>query len=423
MFHSDHSNIQRSPVIGLAAFLVVVLVVSHSMAQSVERTFDGPSVPPSVTKLFAELAPKLDELANDSDQLIELAKRFESEFDSETMPEGIRMLISIAHGSQMGPMDGWFGPGRHAYDFNWLRNRYQAKAEMVVEKSEFRGDDRSFQTLDRNRNGKIEAGDLDWSDNNPYLREAAIVMRVFRRIDSSGDASVSKEEWDAFYQAMSEDSQIRSEGWRNAFLGGPGGFLPGDQPTQERLIHGLFGGEVGSLGEGPKIGQPAPDFFLKTHDGKQSIRLSDRTGDKPVVLVFGNFTCGPFRRNFPEIDDLAKKWKDQASFIGIYVREAHPTDGWMMESNTRMGVQFAQPKTYEERTKIAQQCNTKLKYSMPLLVDEIDDPVGTAYSGMPARLYVIDRKGMITYQSGRGPFGFKGGEMEQALVMTLLADQ
>ena len=57
---------------------------------------------------------------------------------------------------------------------------------------------------------------------------------------------------------------------------------------------------------------------------------------------------------------------------------------------------------------------------MPLLVDEIVDPVGNAYSGMPTqRLYVIDRQGKcVAYKSGRGPFGFKSGEMEQGkLVM------
>jgi hypothetical protein len=39
---------------------------------------------------------------------------------------------------------------------------------------------------------------------------------------------------------------------------------------------------------------------------------------------------------------------------------------------------------------------------------------------MPARLYVIDSKGKVAYKGGRGPFGFKPGEMEQALVMSLL---
>jgi hypothetical protein len=58
--------------------------------------------------------------------------------------------------------------------------------------------------------------------------------------------------------------------------------------------------------------------------------------------------------------------------------------------------------------------------SIPLLVDEIDDRVGHAYSGMPSRLYVIDTEGKVAYKSGRGPFGFKPAEMEQALVLLLI---
>src|SRR5437867_4809911 len=58
--------------------------------------------------------------------------------------------------------------------------------------------------------------------------------------------------------------------------------------------------------------------------------------------------------------------------------------------------------------------------SIPLLVDGIHDEVGHAYSGMPDRLYVIDRAGRVAYKGGRGPFGFKPAEMEQSLVMLLL---
>ena len=58
--------------------------------------------------------------------------------------------------------------------------------------------------------------------------------------------------------------------------------------------------------------------------------------------------------------------------------------------------------------------------TLPLLVDEMDDRVGHAYSGMPVRFYVIDRAGKVAYKSGRGPFGFKPDEMEQSLVMPLL---
>src|SRR5262245_26987230 len=91
-----------------------------------------------------------------------------------------------------------------------------------------------------------------------------------------------------------------------------------------------------------------------------------------------------------------------------------------MTSNDRAGVVVKQPKTKAERVKVANHCCTALQMSMPVLVDEMDDRVGHAYSGMPDRLYVIDRDGKVTYKGGRGPFGFKPGEMEQSLVLTLL---
>src|SRR5262244_4203579 len=91
-----------------------------------------------------------------------------------------------------------------------------------------------------------------------------------------------------------------------------------------------------------------------------------------------------------------------------------------MTSNDRAGVVVKQPKTKSERVKVANHCCTALQMSMPVLVDEIDDRVGHAYSGMPDRLYVIDRDGRVTYKGGRGPFGFNAAEMEQALVLHLL---
>ena len=106
----------------------------------------------------------------------------------------------------------------------------------------------------------------------------------------------------------------------------------------------------------------------------------------------------------------------------MYVREAHPTDGWSMESNDRAGVAVAQPKNRDERAKVAEKCCDLLEMNMPVLVDEIDDRVGNAYSGMPDRLYLVDRLGRVAYKSGRGPFGFKPGEMEQSLAMLLLED-
>ena len=119
---------------------------------------------------------------------------------------------------------------------------------------------------------------------------------------------------------------------------------------------------------------------------------------------------------------MKKRYGDRVEFVGIYVREAHPTDGWRMSSNDRAGVTFAQPTTKEEREAVAAKCCTTLKMTIPLLVDGIDDAVGHLYSGMPDRLYLIDKQGRVAYKGGRGPFGFKPGELEQAIVMNLLED-
>ena len=106
----------------------------------------------------------------------------------------------------------------------------------------------------------------------------------------------------------------------------------------------------------------------------------------------------------------------------MYVREAHPIEGWRMESNDRVGVAVAQPRSNFQRVEVATQCHDLLEMSMPVLVDGIDDRVGHAYSGMPDRIYIIDREGKVAYKSGRGPFWFNPAEMEQALIMMLLED-
>jgi hypothetical protein len=109
------------------------------------------------------------------------------------------------------------------------------------------------------------------------------------------------------------------------------------------------------------------------------------------------------------------RYGDEVEFLAVYVREAHPVEGWRMASNDRVGIAVPQPKTMHERLGIAETCRGRLEINMPLLVDEIDDRVGRAYSGMPDRLYLIDRAGKVAYKGGRGPFGFKPGELEQSI--------
>lgn len=349
-------------------------------------------------------------------------EEIEKAYEGKTAPEAIRMYLAIVKGSRMGAGDGWFGPAQSRYDFAWLAERHGVDPKNGIDAKTYQGPANEFARLDRNRDGRITEEDMNWSERSQWVQQAYLVNRLFRKIDPNGDGQLTRDEWLAFYDATAQGkSSLSSEDLRDAWLGGmSSGFLPGDAPTPETLLNGLFTGEVGSLQEGPALNDLAPDFILKTQDGTQTVRLKDVIGSKPVVLTFGNFTCGPFRSMYPGVEEIYKRFKDDAVFLNVYVREAHPTDGWKMESNAKVGVAVAQPKTYSERTAVAQQCHKLLKPTIPLLVDDVDDRTGNAYSGMPARLYVIDKSGRVAFKSGRGPFGFKTGEMEQALVMTLL---
>jgi hypothetical protein len=117
---------------------------------------------------------------------------------------------------------------------------------------------------------------------------------------------------------------------------------------------------------------------------------------------------------------LQEAYKDRVQFLGVYVREAHAADGWWPQAQGQTACNLKQPKTLQERFAAAQESCATLHATMPVLVDSLDDIVGHAYSGMPDRLYVIDKEGRVAYKGGRGPFGFRPQEMAQALAMLLL---
>jgi hypothetical protein len=106
-------------------------------------------------------------------------------------------------------------------------------------------------------------------------------------------------------------------------------------------------------------------------------------------------------------------------FLLVYIREAHPEEGWIVPENRRSGIAVHEPGTDLERRAVASTCAVNLEISMPTVVDGVDNAVASAYGGWPDRLYLIGLDGRIAYQSGEGPFGFKPRELERAIEREL----
>jgi thiol-disulfide isomerase/thioredoxin len=154
-----------------------------------------------------------------------------------------------------------------------------------------------------------------------------------------------------------------------------------------------------------RVGDMAPDFTLASPDGKTTVQLSGFRGTKPVVLIFGSYTCPPFRDVYPKLERLHREDGNEVEFLYVYIREAHPDDGWKMPRNQREGIVVKDPKTMDERIEIAREACVFFKTSIPAVVDTMDNAVDRAYAGWPSRIFVVDVAGKIAVQGGPGPRG------------------
>ena len=96
------------------------------------------------------------------------------------------------------------------------------------------------------------------------------ISRLIRLIDLDNDHKISKEEYTSFFVKADQDKD---------------GFVT-EKEIMELMKRLGQNQEAGNI----ELGQKAPDFTLKSLDGKKTIKLSDYKGKKPVVLVFGSYT-------------------------------------------------------------------------------------------------------------------------------------
>lgn len=116
---------------------------------------------------------------------------------------------------------------------------------------------------------------------------------------------------------------------------------------------------------------------------------------------------------------MAARFRGRVSFLAVYVKEAHPEDGWVLEENRDAGIAVVDPAVDEEREAAAATCAVALRLNMPMAIDAVDNEVARAYGGWPDRLYLVGADARIAYRGGEGPFGFKPEELEAAIEREL----
>ncbi len=112
-------------------------------------------------------------------------------------------------------------------------------------------------------------------------------------------------------------------------------------------------------------------------------------------------------------------YKGDIEFVIVYIREAHPVDGWQVAANKRDNILVLQPNSLDARAEVCEEMCTKLELTIPAVIDTLDDAVNKAYSAWPDRLYLVGADGKIAYKGGPGPAGFKPLELELAIHTAL----
>ena len=144
---------------------------------------------------------------------------------------------------------------------------------------------------------------------------------------------------------------------------------------------------------------------------------------KPMILVFGSYTCPKLRSSAADLKRISERFREQADFGLVYIREAHTQAGaeaqWQSTINEREGITLGPARNLTEKREHADFCLRKLDLSWPAVVDTMEGAAESAYQAWPSRIYVVDRDGRIAFSSRLGEQDFRPSDFEAAVCEIL----
>ncbi|MDF1858984.1 MAG: redoxin domain-containing protein [Verrucomicrobiales bacterium] len=163
----------------------------------------------------------------------------------------------------------------------------------------------------------------------------------------------------------------------------------------------------------PKVGEPAIPFSLPSARSEDTIALSDLHREKPVVLIFGSGSCSVLGRSDSWIPAVYDRFNEQYAFALIYIREAHPTQGYRPAKYAREVRPVLDAESLENRRETAARYAEAKALPFPVLVDTMNDETARVYSAWPVRLFVVDTDGTVLYSGGQAPWFYHPFEVYQ----------
>src|SRR5437868_3320517 len=117
-------------------------------------------------------------------------------------------------------------------------------------------------------------------------------------------------------------------------------------------------------------------------------------------------SCGP-------LEQLYQTYKDRATFLLVYIAEAHP--GSIMSVPTEDGGRelriIPQVATEHDLLDNLRRLVRLAKLTIPAAIDNPENSLNRDYAAYPNRLYVIGVDGRVQFKGAPGPTGFKVPEL------------